>query len=163
MKGITIDKTLTIDGNKHTIDGENAASIFNVTSEGVKLQNITFEKGKSTATKVGGAITAANTAGITIEGCNFNNCAVSGTKATFMGGAIYSAAKALDVTKCNFKSCSVTGDRTVQGGAIYADTAGAAITSSYFVGCMVTTSAAGISYKAMWATQSLSWARMIIP
>ena len=41
--GIRIDKTLTINGNGHSIDGDGVARIFNITGNGVVLNNITIK------------------------------------------------------------------------------------------------------------------------
>lgn len=40
--GITISKTMTIDGNGHTIDGSSTATIFNVAADNVIIKNFKF-------------------------------------------------------------------------------------------------------------------------
>ena len=52
-EGIVIDKPLTINGNGHTIDALKNSRIFNITSNGVTINNVTLKNGKASE---GGAI-----------------------------------------------------------------------------------------------------------
>lgn len=106
ISGITIDKSITIDGKGHSIDGDNQARIFNI-AEGasVTLKNIKLINGKTTDN--GGAIYSQGT--ISLENCTFiNNNAKD-------GGAIYLHNLPSLLTKLNFTDNHATHD----GGAIY--------------------------------------------
>lgn len=80
--GITIDKSLTIDGAGHSIDGSDVARAFNCKST-VTLKNINFKNFKSITLYGAGTIsscTFTNCGSInwkgTISGCEFTDCAV---------------------------------------------------------------------------------------
>ena len=102
--GISISKSLTIDGQGHTINGNKLARIFNLRSGELILKNIIFTKGKA---DYGAAIFASGE--ITLINCSFAN-----NSAAADGGAIYSS-KSLHAINSTFKSNSAKGD----GGAIY--------------------------------------------
>ena len=92
--GITINRTITINGNGRTIDASNSVRIFIVNSSNVILNNINFINGNST---VGGAIGANNFENFTVNGCNFSNNFANGS-----GGAIASYANNTKINDCNF-------------------------------------------------------------
>ena len=85
--GIYIDKSLTINGNGHTIDAKSKSRIFTlnygnlVNGHKVTFKDITFKNAK--ASIYGGAI--LNFADLTVENCNFQN-----NYAGTAGGAINS-------------------------------------------------------------------------
>lgn len=68
--GILINKSITIDGANHILDGAALSSIFNIVHEGVVLKNIVFKNGRSY--KNAGAVNchASNAA---IVNCSFIN------------------------------------------------------------------------------------------
>ena len=97
--GIVIDRPLNIFGNGVTLDGSNAARIFNITAENVFIRNITFVNANS---DVGGAITGTNYG---VIDCRFeNNCATS------YGGAISGG---------NALNCMFSNNYARSGGAVY--------------------------------------------
>ena len=84
---INIDKSITIDGQGHTINAQQMSSIFYVfdDAEGVTLKNIIFTNGQSPYANVGGAITWCGQNGKIIN-CTFNNNhAVYGGAISFIG------------------------------------------------------------------------------
>ena len=46
-KGILINKTITIDGNGHTINGNHTSRMFNISADNVIIKNITFINGNA--------------------------------------------------------------------------------------------------------------------
>ena len=84
VSGITIDKTITLDGQgKYTIDGRNLSSVFLISGSNVKLINMNIINGKNSRTG----------AGINWIGAygNITNCNITGHNATnsYNGGGIY--------------------------------------------------------------------------
>ncbi|WP_458404427.1 C1 family peptidase [Methanobrevibacter sp.] len=74
---ILINKSITIDGNGHTLDANNLSGIFDVNSEGVILKNINFINGNSQKTDsvidIFGEVSIIN--------CNFVNHCAGGLRA----------------------------------------------------------------------------------
>ena len=103
---IYITKSLTIDGQGHTIDGSNSARIFQISADNVTIKNINFINCKSETS--GSAIYWESTAGV-VSGCSFVNCS-----AKFNGGAIYWNGASGVVSGCSFVNCYSDND----GGAI---------------------------------------------
>lgn len=77
--GISITKSLTINGQNHIIDGSRQARIFNVTGNNVVLKNIEFINGYS---PYGSAVYFSGE-NLTIENCTFKN------NFAYDGGAVY--------------------------------------------------------------------------
>ena len=104
--GINIDKSITINGNGHTIDGLGKARIFNINygsllkHSKVILKNIKFKNGY--ADIYGGAI--LNFADLTVDKCTF-----TGNYANTAGGAINSLG-ALNLKNSVFEKNSAGGD-----------------------------------------------------
>lgn len=97
--GINIDH-ITINGNNHTIDGNNTSRIFNIYGNGVVLNDITFSNAKSRTE--GGAIYAESV--FELNNCKFINSTVfynSYAGYHSKGGAIYST-KNLKLSNCEF-------------------------------------------------------------
>ena len=104
--GIIISKSLTIDGNGHTIDALGKSIIFLITADGVVLNNITFCSGYG---KTGGAVLCSVHDGknILISNCSFIN-----NSATVAGGAVYDEYYAGTVIEnCIFRDNYAPGDR----------------------------------------------------
>jgi len=76
-KGIKITKTITIDGNGHTINGNKISRIFNITADNVYIKNINFINGNAWARyfsmNVGGGAIYWIGANGKVENCNFTN------------------------------------------------------------------------------------------
>lgn len=103
QKHIVIEKSITIDGNNHTIDAPDVSRVFWVKADNVVIKNINFVNSKADGL-AGGVISWWGDNGI-LANCNFtNNSAVSG------GGAVYWGGTNGVITDCNFKNNSaVTG------------------------------------------------------
>ena len=98
LDGLIINKTLTIDGQGHTINGSNLARAFNVSANNVIIKNINFID--CSAIKEGGAIYWFGVDG-SVSGCNFTDCSAE------FGGAIewYEIANG-SVSGCIFTNCN---------------------------------------------------------
>ena len=96
---IIINKSITINGNGHTIDGNDKSSIFNITAENVVIANVTLINGKSVDN--GGAITWSGDNG-TIENTTFaNNTAEN-------GGAVYVSGNNMTIENSTFTGNNAT-------------------------------------------------------
>lgn len=104
--GISITKSITINGNGHTINGLGKSRIFNVGQINLTLNNIDFINGYS---DFGGAISSQGN--LYINNCNFNNNVASGIGGGAIGSALY-----IKVTDSNFNN----NDGDIKGGAISA-------------------------------------------
>ena len=91
--GIAISKTLTINGNGHTIDASSLARIFSISTSDIILNNITFVGGRYSGS--GGAIynTGSN---LLIANSTFRDCYAN------YGGAVYSTGTNTDIVNCDF-------------------------------------------------------------
>ena len=47
IKGILISKSITIDGQGHTLDGRHLSRIFNITADNVTIKNVNFKNGNA--------------------------------------------------------------------------------------------------------------------
>ena len=120
--GISISKSLTIDGKGHTLDAKGKSRIFKLSADNIILKNITFINGYST--ECGGAI--YNTGNFKISSCNFINCFAGDC-----GGAIYNGGGISNISSCNFTDCTANDG----GGGIYNDEDSHYITFCSFVNC----------------------------
>ena len=158
-EGILINKSLTIDGGGHTIDGGGASRIFNVLNDGVVLKNIVFMNARAEGN--GGAVCG----NCIVTDCTFQqnyvtgdggalfggsavNCIFIGNCAENHGGAIFNS----NATNCNFNNnsarlggsiyadnaqqfvmdCSFKSNSAYQGGAIYSENNHYSVSNSYF-------------------------------
>ena len=117
---IQISKAITIDGKGHTLDANNASSIFKVSNNKVALKNINFINSMDSNSAVNGKCSIYNCSfvdcsaggyGGAIEAGNAYNCSFVDCSAGYYGGAIYYG----NAYNCSFVDCSA-GD---YGGAIY--------------------------------------------
>ena len=136
--GITIDKTLTIDGKGHTLNAKKSGRIFSIAASNVVLKNIIFTNGYKD--DGAGAISGVNAKKITIMNCTFKNngagaiggavflkndnhkitgCTFVSNTATKSGGAIRLQGNKAVIEKCTFKNNKVTGSDFL-GGAVCA-------------------------------------------
>ena len=81
-KGILINKSITIDGNGHTLNGNHLSRMFNITADNITIRNISFVNGNAfgryfTNSVGGGAIYWSGANGL-IENCSFTNNTGSG-------------------------------------------------------------------------------------
>ena len=97
--GNQIDKSITLDGKDHTLDGDNKAAIFYIKNglSNIVIKNINFVNGKKSN---GGAIVAYETSYLTIDNCTFkNNVAVNS-----VGGALMIEGSNCKITGCTFEN-----------------------------------------------------------
>ena len=116
--GITISKTITINGNNHMVDGGHLSNIFQITAHNVQLNNITFINGKQT--DHGGAIDWYGDNGKLINS-KFINCIAYpvAKNSCSWGGAIFWNGKYGSIVSCEFINNIAEGKTVGQGGAIY--------------------------------------------
>jgi len=118
LSTIVINKTLTIKGNV-IISGANSATIFTITADNVKIEDLTLKDGKSNGN--GAAIIWTGNNG-KVTNVQFTNNNADGN-----GGAIYSTGNNTQITKSTF-----TSNIAQDGSAIYIDADGAILTDSVF-------------------------------
>ena len=109
-KEITINKNLTIKGvnGKATLNAKSLSRIFNITANGVVLENLNLINGKS---DLGGAIYCENK--FTVKNCDFKN-----NKAK-LGGAIYLYANQYKAYSAIIEKSTFKNNTARCGGAIY--------------------------------------------
>ena len=119
--GITISKTITINGNGYTINGLNQAEAFNIRSNNVTIINCTFINTNST--NYGGAIYSNKANNTKIINCNFiNSTGKSGGGVFIFGG-----------NDCYIDNCTFINTSSDSGGAIYWYSANGNITNCRFI------------------------------
>ena len=134
---IIINKNLVINGNGHTINGKNLASLFRidgsrtVTLNNLNIVNCTSQRTSYTSdTYYGGAINAGDDSStININNCNFTN-----NVAEDRAGVLYSTGNA----KITIKNSNFNNNRAPQGGVIYASSAAVSVVNSNFTSNSVT-------------------------
>ena len=87
-EGIIFNKTLTIDGKDHILDGKNTGRIFYINGENVVLKNIVFQNGYSNESV--GAVGCRGDK-LTIKNCTFINNYAHGTSSPVDTGVISGA------------------------------------------------------------------------
>ena len=110
---VFIEKSITINGNGHTIDGDENSRIFIISAKNVVLNNINFINGygDSSGGGYGGSLYIyGDNELVTINNCNFTNC-----RASSSGGAIATISH-LKINNCYFEDNFASKN----GGAIYA-------------------------------------------
>ena len=145
--GISISKSLTIDGNGYTIDALSKGRIFQVTASNVILKNINFVNGNSNSAggavywngadgvlngsnfngnnaRTGGAVRWSGARGV-LSGSNFN-----GNNASMDGGAVSWSGADGNLTGSNFNGNNASMD----GGAVRWSGADGVLSGSYFNG-----------------------------
>ncbi|WP_040681877.1 beta strand repeat-containing protein [Methanobrevibacter boviskoreani] len=119
--GITISKTITINGNGYTINGLNQAEAFNIRSNNVTIINCTFINTNST--NYGGAIYSNKANNTKIINCNFiNSTGKSGGGVFIFGG-----------NDCYIDNCTFINTSSDSGGAIYWYSANGNISNCRFI------------------------------
>ncbi len=108
--GIMIAKSVTINGNGHTIDAKGKTRVFKVAGT-LTLTNVNIVNGYM-AGENGGAILNSGT--LKLTKCNFKNCKV--TRSKISGGAIAGAGGG-NIVNCKFEKCSAPN----LGGAVYSN------------------------------------------
>jgi len=148
-KSLGIAKSITIDGNGHTLDAKNAARILFVYegASNVVVKNLNFVNGYES--NGAGAIFWKGESG-TIINCNFTS-----NTADRSGGAILWAGATGTIDNCKFEKCI---SKSQSGGAIYTNDAGTKITisNSKFISNTAKTSGAAIASAGAGAVISKS-------
>lgn len=98
---IIISKSITIDGNNHTIDAPDVKRVFLVNADNVCIKNLNFINSKTTGL-AGGVISWWGNNG-TLSNCNFDN-----NSASSAGGAVLWKGNDGLIEKCNFTNNDVT-------------------------------------------------------
>ena len=110
-KGITITQSnIVINGQGHTIDGNNAGRIFYITGNNITLKNLIFINGNYAASGEGGGAIQGAVGDLIINNCSFIN-----NTATNQGGAIRGGNGDTTIINSTFTNNTATKD----GGAIY--------------------------------------------
>ena len=99
-EGIDVTKSITIDGNGHTLDAKCLSRVLNIKSDGVTLKNIIFRNAFIAGVNNGGAINNGGYNG-NIFNCSFVNCS-AGQSAGAVGGYGDESIFA----NCSFINCS---------------------------------------------------------
>ncbi len=121
--GVKINRSITIDGKGHTINGLNESRLLIVSDANLNLKNIIFING---FTNEYGAGIHLNNSNLTLTNCTFSfNCANLG------GSAIYSSYSTVNLTDCTFSFNGVE-DLYVLGGAFHALESNVTIDNSSF-------------------------------
>ncbi|MDO5850154.1 MAG: Ig-like domain-containing protein, partial [Methanobacteriaceae archaeon] len=127
---ILVGKSLTIDGQGHTIDGSNSNYVFEVWGPNVIIKNINFINTKSNSS--GGAIYWSGYSYPFKDGSNGSviNCSFVNCSAGIDGGAIYWEGVNGKVSGCSFVGCSAN-----SGGAIHWSGGSGIVSGCSFVNC----------------------------
>ena len=104
---ITIQNSLTIDGNGHTIDAQGKSGIFKINYANVTLMNIIFKNARS-----------GNFGAIEIydSNCSLINCSFENNQGYYDGAAISLLSGSLNLSDCTFKNNKAINKN---GGAVY--------------------------------------------
>ena len=118
---ISVSKSITIDGNGHTIDANENSRIFSISGSNVILKNIKFKNAYYYDN--GGAIYWSGNNGQLIN-CTFENNDVN---SNYYGGAVYWSGSYANITDCKFIN-----NTAYKGGAVYLTGSYATISNSDF-------------------------------
>ena len=129
--GITVSKSLTIDGNNHILDAKSKSRIFKLNSNNIG----------GSYSGDGGAIYSTGDNCI-ITSCDFANCSATGSYSVY-AGAIYNSGANCTIISCDFANCRVTGYDFIIGGAIYNEGDNCIISSCDFANCSATNKYSG--------------------
>ena len=133
---INISKSMTIDGQGHTIDADGQIAIFNITNAShVILKNIRFANGHG---ENGSAIKVNPGSSVEIINCTFIN-----NTATNFGGAIYIVAGGSDIIS-KITDSIFEENKAYNGGAIYSNSDKATIEGTTFTGNHADNDGAGV-------------------
>lgn len=122
-EGILLNKSLTIDGKNHVLDGAGTSRIFRISNSNVTLKNLILINGFSDG--CGGAIHLENST-LLISNCTFIN-----NRADVGGGALYTALSKVNIVESSF-SHNFGDGLYVSGGAIHLFNSSANISCSSF-------------------------------
>ena len=121
--GILINKSLTIDGQNHVLDGANGSRILLISDAKVTLKNLVFSNGFADE---GGAVHLMNST-LLISNCTFIH-----NRANADGGAIYAQLSNLSIEQSTF-SYNCGEGIYVSGGAVHLFNSSARISHSTFL------------------------------
>ena len=95
-EGIELNKSITILGNGHIIDGSDESGIFKISNSNIILNDIIFSNAFAGDS---GSVINLNNANCEIINCSFINNHVNNS-----GGAIYSSNSNIKITNCIFSN-----------------------------------------------------------
>ena len=99
---ISIAKTMTINGNGHTINGNNQASAFSIEASNVVLNNINFINCAALdAERFTGSAVIVDYG---VKNCRLSGCSFTGCSAEY-DAAIAGMGKYITISDCTFKDC----------------------------------------------------------
>ena len=142
--GITVSKSLTIDGNNHILDAKSKSRIFKLNSNNITSCDFANCSATGSYSVYAGAIYNSG-ANCTIISCDFANCRVTGYD-FIIGGAIYNEGDNCIISSCDFANCSATNKYSGYGGAIYNIGSNCNISSCDFANCSATGSSDANEY-----------------
>ena len=130
--GISITKSLTIDGNGHTIDTDSQSRAFTIAADNVVLKNLQI-------------IGSGNAGAVTITGSNvvIDNVTFNTSHSTGNGGAVYSTGANTGIYYSTFIACV-----SANGGALYLG-GSSTVSKSKFINCTASNSAGAIYINAL--------------
>lgn len=161
LKTMEISKSITIDGNGHTLDARKLYRIFDIDlsmSMTVELSNLKFINGKLPFNNINKGLSWNNGGAIKVQGgtliiknCTFENNLAGNDMTYVAGGAVYSKSAHLKVYDSTFTNNSfINGNKRQYGGAIGVN-GGSCLVSS----CNFTNNKGGNYGGAIWADGSL--------
>ena len=145
--GILINKSIIIDGQGHTLDGNDLSRVFYVVSDNVTIRNINFINGQNEGD--GGTIYWNGYNG-TLFNCSFVNCSIKNSNLRG-GGAIYWNSSNGSLFNSSFINCFVKD--SLWGGAIYWEGDNSSIYNCNFINCSANTGGA-INWHSNYCTLS---------
>ncbi len=130
--GVSITKSLTIDGNGHTIDTDSQSRAFTIAADNVVLKNLQI-------------IGSGNAGAVTITGSNvvIDNVTFNTSHSTGNGGAVYSTGANTGIYYSTFIACV-----SANGGALYLGDS-STVSKSKFINCTASNSAGAIYINAL--------------
>ena len=130
--GVSITKSLTIDGNGHTIDTDSQSRAFTIAADNVVLKNLQI-------------IGSGNAGAVTITGSNavIDNVTFNTSHSTGNGGAVYSTGAYTSIYHSTFIACV-----SANGGALYLGDS-STVSESQFINCTASNNAGAIYINAL--------------
>ena len=129
--GITIDKSIKINGNGHTITAKDNAGSLKITASNVVLNNINFRGFEHSYP--GAAISWSGNNGV-LSNCNFMNCSIAPGAGFYhggnKGGAVFWEGSSGTLSDCSFTDCHAD-----SGGAVYWDGDSGILSGCSFTDC----------------------------
>ena len=130
--GVSITKSVTINGQGHTINAGSQSRAFTIAADNVVLKDLSIINSGS-----GGAVTITGN-NVVLDNVTFNGCHSTGN-----GGAVHSTGKNTRIYDSDFIGCD-----SASGGALYLGNT-ATVYGSQFINCTASNSAGAIYINAL--------------